>query len=115
MPDATPAAPYSSLMVAGVRLVHGLITAFFLTCLGLMFYAGITGEHERLAWGAALAVVAEGGVVMLNGGDCPLGRVHQRFGDGKAFFELLLPPRLAKLAVPFFGAVAAAGIVLLIL
>lgn len=97
-----------------VRTIHGAITAFFLSCLGLLYYAAITGEHEFAGWMAAALLAGEGVVVGLNGGDCPLGRVHHRLGDDRAFFELLMPKAMAKRAVPFFAAVAIAGMALLL-
>jgi len=62
---------------------------------------------------AVVALAAEGTVVGLNGGDCPLGPIGERVGDEVPLFELVLPPRAAKLAVPVLGAVAATGIALL--
>jgi hypothetical protein len=51
-------------------------------------------------------------VVGLNGGDCPLGAVHKRVVDDRTFFELFLPHRYAKRAVPFFTFVTLVGIAL---
>ena len=98
-----------------VRLTHGIITAFFLTCIAYVYYAAITDSSSPLRWAAAAVLVVEGTIVTLNGGDCPLGFVHQRAGDEKAFFELFLSKRAAKLAVPLLGAVATTGIALLAL
>ncbi len=100
-------------MVILIRAVHGLLSAFFLSCIAFVYYAAIADVDSPLAFAAAGALVLEGAVVVLNGGDCPLGIVHRRYGDEKAFFELLLPPRAAKLAVPVLGAVTALGIALL--
>ncbi len=96
-----------------VRSLHGAITAFFLSCMGVLFYAGITGEQQFAGWVAAALLAGEGVVVGLNGGDCPLGGVHRRVGDDRTFFELLMPAPLAKRAVPALGGLAALGIVLL--
>lgn len=98
-----------------VRSIHGAITAFFLSCMGVLFYAGITGELEFAGWVAAALLVGEGVVVGLNGGDCPLGGIHRSVGDDRTFFELLMPAALAKRAVPLLGGLAAFGIVLLAL
>jgi hypothetical protein len=92
-----------------LRVLHGAITIFFLACLGTLYYSAITGQVTIWSWLAAAAIAVEGLVVLLNGGDCPLGGLHHQFGDDKAFFELLLPKRAAKLAIPVLGGVAALG------
>jgi hypothetical protein len=96
-------------MILAVRAVHGLFTAFFLSCLGYVYYAALARRRGPLLLGAAGALVIEGVVVGANGGECPLGTVHRRYGDEKTFFELLMPTWAARRAVPFFGLVALAG------
>lgn len=100
-------------MILLVRTVHGLITLIFLSCIFCIYYFGITNNRSPLAYIAVALIVIEGIVVTLNGGNCPLGVVHSKFGDDKAFFELFLPKRQAKMAVPFLGFVAFLGILLL--
>jgi len=102
-------------MVLLIRTIHGLLSAFFLACIAFVYYAAIADVNSPLAFAAAGALVLEGAVVALNGGDCPLGGIHRRYGDEKAFFELLMPPKAAKLAVPVLGTVTALGIVLLVI
>ena len=48
-----------------------------------------------------------------NRGDCPLGPLQQRVDDPVPLFELILPRRAARLAVPVLGVVTAGGLVLL--
>lgn len=102
-------------MVILIRTVHGLLSAFFLACVAYVYYAAIADIESPLVYAAGAALVIEGAIVLFNGGNCPLGAVHRRYGDDKAFFELLLPPRTAKLAVPVLGAVTVIGIILAIL
>jgi hypothetical protein len=47
--------------------------------------------------------------VAANGGDCPLGGLQERLGDPDPLFELVLPARAARLAVPVLGVVTACG------
>jgi cbb3-type cytochrome oxidase subunit 3 len=82
-----------------IRFIHGLFTAFFLTCIGYVYYAALTGKRGRLLYGAVAALTVEGIIVMANGGDCPLGGIHRRHGDDRDFFELIMPKRLSKRAV----------------
>jgi hypothetical protein len=46
-------------------------------------------------------------------GNCPLGPLLRRLGDETPFFELYLPPRAAKLAIPILAAICVLGAVLL--
>jgi hypothetical protein len=101
-------------MVLLIRTIHGLLSAFFLACIGFVYYGAIADVDSPLVYAAAGALILEGVVVSLNGGDCPLGGIHRRYGDEKAFFELLLPAGAAKLAVPVLGAVTALGIALVV-
>jgi hypothetical protein len=102
-------------MVLALRGVHSLLTLFFVSCLVYVYYAGIARKRTRLLAGASAALLVEGAVVKLNGGDCPLGTIHRRYGDDKAFFELLLPPRIARWAVPFLGGIAGFGFLLVLM
>lgn len=99
-------------MVLLVRLLHGSITVFFLWCIGYIYYAAFTRRRGPLLEVVIGAVVVEGAVVGLNGGECPLGGVHRRYGDERTFFELFVPKRYARHAVPFFAAVTVLGILL---
>jgi hypothetical protein len=102
------------LAILLVRAVHGLITLFFLSCIGTVYYAGITHQASVWAFLAAAFLVLEGSIVTFNHGNCPLGAIHHKVGDDKTFFEIFLPERLAKRAVPVLGVVAAIGIILLL-
>jgi hypothetical protein len=55
----------------------------------------------------------EAALVLSSGGNCPLGPVRRRLGDETPFFELFLPPRAAKLALPVLAGVSVLGAVLL--
>ena len=47
---------------------------------------------------------------MIGRGDCPVGRVQEEWGDPVPFFELILPPRAAKAAVPILAVISLAAI-----
>jgi hypothetical protein len=99
-------------MVVLIRLLHGSISLFFIACMGCVFYAAFSRRRPRLLYPAIAALTAEGAVVLANGGKCPLGRVHHRYGDDRDFFELFMPHRFSRHAVPVLTAVTAIGIVL---
>ena len=102
-------------MALAWRAAHGLIAAAFLGAIAYVWWCALTGRRGPLLRAATAALVGEGAFVAANGGDCPLGSLQDRVGDPVPCFELVLPPRAAKLAVPILGIVAGAGIALLAL
>lgn len=94
------------------RCAHAGIAAGFLGAIGYVWWCGLTGRRGPLVRAATSALIAEGALVAANHGDCPLGGLQERLGDPDPLFELVLPPRAARLAVPTLGAVAAGGIAL---
>lgn len=66
-------------------------------------------------WASVSFLVLEGGGLVIGRGNCPMGRLQESWGDPVPFFELILPPRAAKAAVPVLAVVslgAIAGVVL---
>jgi hypothetical protein len=102
-------------MVRVIRFGHGMITLFFLSCIGYLYFCDITNQVSFWTYLVAASLLAEGLVVSLNHGECPLGAVHRKYGDQKTFFELLMPKAMAKRAVPFFGVITGIGMLALIL
>jgi len=98
--------------VAG-RAVHGLITVVFLSCIAQVYVDAVRGRVDRRTLTAVGALAGEGAVVGRNGGDCPLGPLFRRWGDEKPFFELLLPPRAARAAIPVFTLISVVGVIAL--
>jgi hypothetical protein len=92
------------------RAAHALIASGFLASIGYVWWCALTGRRGRLLRPAIAALAGEGVIVAANGGDCPLGPMGDRIGDPVPLFELVLPPRAARLAIPALGAVAAAGV-----
>lgn len=96
-------------VVVASRIAHGLITAFFLGCIAAVWVGAVRAKVDAVTVVAMAALGVECVLVLVCGGNCPLGPALRRLGDEKPFFELLLPPRAAKLAVPVLGTVAVAG------
>ncbi len=94
------------MIVLVSRAAHGLISLVFLPCIAVIYLAAWRGEAEAVTFAALAALCVEGALVLLSGGNCPLGPILRRLGDETPFFELLLPPRAAKLAVPILAAVS---------
>ena len=95
------------------RAAHGLISLVFLSCIAVIYLGAWRGKAETVTLAALAALCVEGALVLLSAGNCPLGPILRRLGDETPFFELLLPPRAAKLAVPMLAAVSVLGALLL--
>ncbi len=99
-------------MIVLWRAAHGVITLGFLSAIAVIWRGALTGYSGRWLRPAIASVAAEGVVVALNGGDCPLGPVGDHLGDPVPFFELLLSPQAARRAVPTLGVFTGIGIAL---
>jgi hypothetical protein len=65
---------------------------------------------------ASLVVLSvQGAALVIGHGNCPLGPLQGRLGDPVPLFELALPARVAKAAVPTLAAVALVGVLGLML
>jgi hypothetical protein len=78
---------------------------------------GFTGNVDRNLFMIAILSLAIEGVAVFafNQGDCPLIHIQKRIGDSKPFFELLLPSRLAKQAIPVFALLTIIAILVILL
>jgi fumarate reductase subunit C len=94
-----------------LRVIHFIISAYFLLCILFIYYSVITNNESKLFYLAVLSVLIEGVVVFLNDKNCPLGILHKRYGDEKTFFELFLPKKMAKQIIPVLGTIAMLGII----
>jgi len=115
MRSTSAARPRAALSPAVVvwRAAHGLIAIGFLVSIGYVWRCALTGRRGPLLRPAIAALVGEGVLVVANKGNCPLGPLGDRIGDPVPLFELVLPPRAARRAVPTLGALTAVGLGLL--
>ncbi len=99
-----------------LRIIHGLFALYFLFCLAYLYYASIFSQINIILLIAVISLGLEGFVVfILNKGDCPLIHIQRRIGDNTPFFNLILPAKLAKQAVPILTKLALAGFMILIM
>jgi hypothetical protein len=96
------------------RTFHAAIAAEQLIAITYVWWCALTGRRGRLLRVVTASLIGEGVLVAANHGDCPLGGLQERLGDPIPLFELVLSPRAAKRAVPTLGAIAAAGLALLL-
>jgi hypothetical protein len=59
---------------------------------------------------SAAALLIEGAALVAGRGDCPFGPLQAQLGDPVPLFELVLPRRAAKAAIPALFIVAVGGL-----
>jgi hypothetical protein len=83
--------------------------------LAAIWKAAITRHRGRRLWVPIALLLAEGGALAVGRGSCPAGPLQAEWGDPVPFFELILPPRAAKAAVPILTVASLAALVALVL
>lgn len=96
-------------------MVHATWSVAQLACLGYIWTCALTGRRSRPLWAGVMFLIAEGAALTVGRGNCPVGALQAEWGDPVPFFELLLPPRAAKAAIPLLTVVSIAGIASLVL
>jgi hypothetical protein len=97
------------------RVVHASWSVAQLWCLGDIWVSVLTRRRSRRLWAGVAFLGVEGGALIVGRGNCPVGPMQAEWGDPVPFFELVLPPRAAKAAVPVLAVVSVAGMVALVL
>jgi hypothetical protein len=97
------------------RVAHAAWAVVALGALGTIWASALARRRDR--WlGASLTFLSVQGVGLLVGrGNCPAGPLQRSLGDPVPLFELLLPPRAAKAAIPALAIVTLLGMALVAL
>src|SRR5690242_11517482 len=99
-----------------LRIIHGLFALYFILCLIYLYYAAIFSKIDLLLLIAVGSLSLEGLMVfVLNKGDCPLIHIQRKIGDNTPFFQLFLPAKIAKQAVPVLAKITWIGVILLLI
>jgi hypothetical protein len=108
----TPAAGPLGWQARAYRVAHvawGIAQLAALT----RVWASAAGLPRRGAfWPAVGFLGVQGAGLVVGRGDCPLTPVQHRLGDPVPMFQLVLPPRAAKAAIPVLAGTAVVGILL---
>jgi hypothetical protein len=86
-----------------------------LASLGYIWFCAATRRRDKALAASVAFLSVEGVGLLIGGGDCPMGTVQAQMGDPVPFFELVLPPRAAKAAVPILAGASVLGIVAVVL
>lgn len=94
------------------RVFHTVIAVIDLASLGYVWGCAIRRRRDNLLRVSMFALVIEGVALLVGRGNCPLGPLQRKLGDPVPLFELVLPPRAAKAAVPLLAGISVVGMAL---
>jgi len=97
------------------RAFHTAVAVVELAALADVWACALTRRRHGALRFAVGALGVEAIALVVGRGDCPLGPLQRDLGDPVPLFELLLPPRAAKAAVPALAAASVLGLVLVAL
>jgi hypothetical protein len=97
------------------RLLHAAWSVAQLAALANIWWAALTRRRGPRLRASVGFLLVEGAGLVVGRGNCPAGAIQARWGDPVPFFELVLPPRAAKAAVPILAVISVAGLTLLAL
>jgi hypothetical protein len=97
------------------RIFHATWSVAGLASLEYIWVCAARRRRNRLL-GASMAFLSIEGVGLIIGrGDCPMGPLQEQLGDPVPFFEIVLPPRAAKAAVPILAGASILGFLAVVL
>lgn len=96
------------------RVAHAVWGVAGLAALADIWLAVLSGRRDRRLAASVAFLGVEGVALLIGRGDCPMGPFQRRLGDPVPLFELVLPPRAAKLAVPVLAGLSVAGMAALL-
>jgi hypothetical protein len=91
------------------RVAHAGFAVANLGALAYLLACAATRRRDKFLVGSLSLLLAEGGALVVGGGNCPFARFQRNLGDPVPLFELVLPPKFARAAVPTLAAVTIAG------
>jgi hypothetical protein len=97
------------------RVAHVAWGAVELAALTDVWRSALSRRRSRHLWLSMAFLLVQGAALIVGRGNCPFGPFQRRLGDPVPMFELALPPRAAKAAIPALFAVAVVGIVVALL
>jgi hypothetical protein len=97
------------------RAVHAIWSVGQLVSLAHIYVSAVTRRRSPMVWAGVVFLSVEGGALVVGRGDCPVGPLQAEWGDPVPFFELVLPPRAAKAAIPVLALVSIVGMASLML
>ena len=94
----------------GFRIVHVVWGVVELGALTHVWGSALLRHRDRYLPASMMLLLVQGAALVVGRGNCPFGPFQRRLGDPVPMFELALPPRAAKAAIPALFAIAVAGL-----
>jgi hypothetical protein len=115
--SVTPSVSWATLSrpARAYRVFHVSWSVAGLASLGYIWACAATRRRDRKLGASVAFLLIEGLGLIVGGGDCPMGPFQEQLGDPVPFFELVLPPRAAKAAVPILAGASVAGMLAVVL
>jgi hypothetical protein len=104
--------PYRALVFRVAHLLWGIVE---LGALAEVWRSALLRRRSRYLWPSMAFLLMQGAALVVGRGNCPFGPFQRQLGDPVPMFELVLPPRAAKAAIPVLFTVAVAGMVAVLL
>lgn len=92
------------------RIAHAAFAVVSMSSLAYIWLSALTRRRDRLLAGSVAVLSFEAVALVVGRGDCPFGPAQARLGDPVPLFELVLPPRAAKAAIPVLAVVSVVGL-----
>jgi hypothetical protein len=112
--QAAVESPSWSQLSAGARafrLAHAAYGVVGMTSFTYLWWCALTRCRTSLLRMVVGFLLLEGVALVIGRGNCPFGPFQRSLGDPVPMFELVLPPRAAKAAVPLLAAASLAGLI----
>ena len=112
-PGAPPRPTWGSLpaRARAFRIAHVAWGVVAMTALAHIWRCATFRRRDRALWPSVAFLLVQGGALVIGRGNCPFGPFQRQLGDPVPMFELALPPRAAKAAIPVLFVVSVSGIV----
>jgi len=96
-----------------LKLLHTAIWSFYVVIIVYTVFAAIIGRLDFYFLTAVCLVVLEGIILLINGWQCPLTRIAEKYSDEVSLgFDLYIPKWLAKHNKTIFTTLFSAGIII---
>jgi hypothetical protein len=93
------------------RIAHASWSVVALAALGYVWACAARRRRDRVLYASAAFLSVQGGALVVGRGNCPFGSLQASWGDPVPLFELVLPPRAARAAIPALAVITVAGLV----
>ena len=92
------------------RVAHAAFALVSMSSLGYVWLSAATRRRDRWLAGSIAVLLFEAVALVIGRGNCPFGPAQARLGDPVPLFQLVLPPRAAKAAIPVLAVVSVAAL-----